>query len=163
MTIDDFAASPQSTQTPMDLKQQGEEVSWEIRLRDSGLRATRPRVLVLETLRRAGGHRSAEEVRVFLEQSNTPLTRGTVYKILGDLVAVDLVMWADRGPGAALYEIADEWHHHFVCRSCDAVIDIPCYVGSKPCLETELAGADIDEAQVIIRGRCPACVARDSG
>lgn len=140
---------------------QGEEqVSWETRLREAGLRATRPRVLILDTLRRAGGHRSAHEVHGFLEQSNTSLTRGTVYKVLSDLVAAELVMWADRGPGTALYEIADEWHHHFVCRSCGDVVDIPCQVGSKPCLEIEIEGADIDEAQVIIRGRCPACVDR---
>lgn len=145
----------------MVLKQQAEQVSWENRLREAGLRATRPRVLILDTLQRAGGHRSANEVHAFLAHSNTSLTRGTVYKVLSDLVAAELVMWADRGPGAALYEIADEWHHHFVCRSCGDVVDIPCQVGSKPCLETELAGAEIDEAQVIIRGRCSECAAQE--
>lgn len=141
----------------MILDQDRDRVSWETHLRDAGLRVTRPRVLVLEVLRRVGGHRSAAEVREFLKQSDISLTRGTVYKVLDDLVSVGLVMWADRGPGTTLYEIADDWHHHFVCRSCGAVIDVPCEIGSKPCLDIEIAGAEIDEAQVIIRGRCSEC------
>lgn len=145
----------------MTLKKQEEQLSWETRLREAGLRVTLPRIIVLEVLRKAGGHRSASEVRAFLKKSNTPLTRGTVYKVLSDLVAAELVMWADRGPGTTLYEIADDWHHHFVCRSCGSVIDIPCHVGSKPCFDVELAGADVDEGQIIIRGRCPVCVVQD--
>lgn len=142
-------------------EQQGEEVRWANRVREAGLRATRPRVLVLATLRRVGGHRTADDVLSFLNEADASLSRGTVYKVLNDLAAAELVMQADHGPGATLYEIADEWHHHFVCRSCGVVIDIPCYVGSKPCLDTDLPGAEVDEAQVIVRGRCPVCVADD--
>lgn len=54
---------------------------------------------------------------------------------LDDLVATGLVMLADAGPGRALYEVATEWHHHFVCRRCQRVIDVPCEAGSRPCLE----------------------------
>ncbi|MFV1990784.1 MAG: Fur family transcriptional regulator [Acidimicrobiales bacterium] len=135
-----------------------EQVTWESRLRDVGLRVTRQRLLVLAALEQAGGHRSAEAVGVLLENDGAGLSRGTVYKVLDDLVATGIVMLADRGPGTALYEIADEWHHHFVCRSCGDVIDIPCEVGSKPCLDVSILGAEVDEAQVIFRGRCPTCV-----
>lgn len=142
----------------MTTQQNNRQQTWAEQLREAGLRVTRQRLLVLEALRQSGGHRSAEAVGVRLTDGGASLSRGTVYKVLDDLVRAGIVMLADRGPGTALYEIADVWHHHFVCRTCGVVIDVPCQIGSKPCLEGDLAGADIDEAQVIFRGRCPKCV-----
>lgn len=133
--------------------------TWESRLREAGLRVTRPRVMILELMQEIGGHRSAEDINAILESAGTPLTRGTVYNVLDDLASAGLAMRADHGPGTALYEIAEEWHHHFVCRECGAIIDVPCVIGEKPCLDAELPGAEIDEAQVIFRGICPDCVA----
>jgi len=133
---------------------------WKARLRDAGLRVTRPRVVILELLSETGGHETADRVNEMLKSAGTPLTRGTVYNVLDDLVAAGLVMQADRGPGTAIYEIATEWHHHFVCGQCGAVIDVPCVVGEKPCLHAELPGADLTEAQIIFRGTCADCVAK---
>ncbi len=134
--------------------------TWESQLREAGLRVTRPRVMILELMEGIGGHHSAEGINAMLTTAGTPLTRGTVYNVLDDLVGVGLAMSADHGPGTAMYEIAEHWHHHFVCRQCAAIIDIPCVVGEKPCLHAELPGADIDEAQIIFRGICPNCSAK---
>ncbi len=129
-----------------------------LRLRRAGLRATKPRLLILDALE-AGGHHSVEDVLRELQRRGVRLPRATVYNVLHSLVATGLVMVADVGPGRMLLETARHWHHHFVCRECGAVIDVPCVVGSKPCLEPDLPGAEVDEAQVIWRGRCPRCVA----
>lgn len=132
------------------------------RLHAAGLRATRPRVAVLEALGEDRGHRSAEELLAILATRQVRLARASVYNVLDDLVATGLVMLADAGPGRALYEVANEWHHHFVCRRCQRVIDVPCESGSRPCLEATVPGAVIDEAQVILRGLCAACRADDA-
>lgn len=128
-------------------------------LRAAGLRATRPRRAVLRLLHELGGHRSVDELVVALEERGEPLPRASVYNVVADLSARGLLMVADTGPGAALYEVADRWHHHFVCRDCGAIVDVPCAVGERPCLEAALPGAEIDEAQVIFRGRCSDCAA----
>lgn len=86
----------------------------------------------------------------------------SVYNALAALVGSGLVLRADTGPGVSLYEHAEEWHHHFVCRSCGEIIDTPCVIGSKPCLETLIPGVEIDEAQVIFRGICSTCLAARS-
>lgn len=127
------------------------------RIRETGLRATRPRVVIYDALRAMGGHRTTDEVAGAVEESGEHISRATVFNVLDDLTRVDLVMRADRGPGPAIYEAADTWHHHFVCRECGAVIDVPCVVGSKPCLDADIPGAVIDEAQIIFRGLCPSC------
>lgn len=127
-------------------------------LRRAGLRATGPRIGVLAFLREhAGRHLSAEEVTAGLAASGRALLRGSVYNVLGSLVRAGLVIVADAGPGRALYEAAGAWHHHFVCRSCGEVLDVPCASVGKPCIEAGLEGALVDEAQVIFRGLCPRC------
>lgn len=85
------------------------------------------------------------------------MSRTTVYNALDALRGAGLIMAADAGPGPALYEAAEDWHHHFVCRECGAVLDVACVRGKKPCLHAEVSGAVIDEAQVIFRGLCQAC------
>lgn len=126
-------------------------------LREAGLRATKPRLLVLDVLQRLGGHRSVDDIVAALRTQGTPLPRATVYNVIDALVKRGLVMGADTGPGRALFEASDRWHHHFVCRECGAVIDVACIVSEKPCLQPQLAGAEVDEAQIIFRGRCPTC------
>ncbi|WP_448574798.1 Fur family transcriptional regulator [Thermomicrobium sp.] len=128
------------------------------RLRRAGLRATRPRLIILDVLERASGHRSIDELMDLLRARGVRLPRATVYNVIRSLVVNGLVMVADTGPGRMLVEPAQSWHHHFVCRQCGAVLDVACVVGAKPCLQPDLPGAEVDEAQVIWRGRCPRCV-----
>jgi Fur family ferric uptake transcriptional regulator len=128
------------------------------RLRGAGLRATAPRVAVYEALRDAGGHHGVDEIVTLVERRGECLSRMTVYNVVDDLREVSLVMCADAGPGRALYEVSDVWHHHFVCRSCGEVTDVPCLKGRKPCLMPSVPiGASVDEAQVIFRGLCQNC------
>jgi Fe2+ or Zn2+ uptake regulation protein len=100
-------------------------------IRSSGLRATKPRVLIYDVLQQAGGHRTADEVAGLVGDSGRHLPRASVYNVLDDLSRVDLVLRADRGPGTAIYE--------------------------KPCLDADVPGAVMDEAQIIFRGICSPC------
>jgi Fur family ferric uptake transcriptional regulator len=127
------------------------------RLRAAGLRVTRQRVAVLDALDSLGGHRTADEVAASLSGDGRPLPRASLYHALGTMAEAGVLLVADAGPGTARYEPAGTWHHHLVCRACAAIVDVPCAVGSKPCLDAAVPGAVIDEAQVIFRGLCPAC------
>ena len=127
------------------------------RLRATGLKATRPRLLVLEVLKEAGPHLSTDDLVEALDARGTPLPRGSVYNVVGALAAHGLLMVTDIGPGRALYELAERWHHHFVCRTCGLIEDVECVVGLKPCLEPDRVNGEVDEAQVIFRGTCTEC------
>lgn len=131
----------------------------ETRLREAGLRVTGPRVAVYTLLESLGGHHSADELAQRLAGAGAGLSRASVFNVLNDLTRAGLVMQSDTGPGRAYYEAADEWHHHFVCRRCGTIYDVPCVKGRKPCLDASLPGRGftVDEAQVIFRGLCPAC------
>ena len=133
------------------------------RLREAGLRVTRQRVAVLDALASAGGHRTADDVAALLRAEGSPMPRASLYHALGSLTDAGVLLVADAGPGVTRYELASSWHHHLVCRGCGAVVDVPCVRGTRPCLEADLPGARIDEAQVVFRGLCPACAAAASG
>jgi Fe2+ or Zn2+ uptake regulation protein len=121
------------------------------------MRVTAPRLAVYRALAELGGHRSVDDVVARLRAAGTPLPRASVYNSVDALVRAGVVLAADAGPGRALYEAGEGFHHHFVCRRCGGVRDIACAVGEKPCLDAAFDGGTIDEAQVIFRGVCAAC------
>lgn len=127
------------------------------RLQAAGLRATRPRLVVASALRTMGGHRTADEVHARLARDAVALPRTSVYNALNVLADVGVALRADVGPGAVVYEIADRWHHHFVCRVCGGITDVPCVAGASPCLSPGEGFGRVDEAQVIFRGVCTRC------
>jgi Fe2+ or Zn2+ uptake regulation protein len=134
------------------------------RLKAAGLRVTRGRLAVIEALERDGGHRTADEIARGLAAAGALMPRASLYHALAALVAGGVVLVADAGPGTTRYEVAQRWHHHLVCRSCGAVVDVPCVRGTRPCLEPDLPGIRVDEAQVIFRGTCATCTeARAAG
>jgi Fe2+ or Zn2+ uptake regulation protein len=132
-----------------------------VALRAAGLRVTRPRLAVHRALAHLGGHRSADDVAATLDAAEASLPRTSVYNALEALRGAGVVKQMGAGTGAALYEVATDWHHHFVCRRCGDVADVPCPIGVKPCMKPEVPGAEVDEAEVIYRGLCPQCVAKD--
>ena len=132
----------------------------ENRLRQAGLRATRPRVLVFDLLETQGGHRSVDEIVHLLQETGTRLPRMTVYNVVSDLLECGLIMRADAGPGRALYEADKGWHHHFVCEECKSIIDVPCVEAGKPCMDEGSRFGEVREAQIIFRGVCNLCRAR---
>src|SRR5262249_15399092 len=74
-------------------------------LRQTGLKVTRPRLLVLTLLQELGGHRSIDELIRGLKTRGTPLPRASIYNVIATLVSRGLIMLADAGPGPALYEL----------------------------------------------------------
>jgi len=114
---------------------------------------------VYNLLESLGGHHSADSLVQQLVTQGAGLSRASVFNVLADLTKTGLIMLCDAGPGRAYYEASSAWHHHFVCRQCGEIYDVPCSEGRKPCLDPSLPGVgfSVDEAQVIFRGLCPTC------
>lgn len=127
------------------------------RLRSRGLRVTGPRLIVYNALAHQGGHRSADEVAVSITAAGPSLPRTSVYNALKALVDAGLIDVVDAGPGTTLYEVRGESHHHFICRQCNALIDVPSDSTIDGSLLSEVPGATVESAQVILRGLCPEC------
>lgn len=133
--------------------------SWAEKLRRAGLKATRSRVRLLEVLQAIGGHHSADEIHRLLKDWGCPMARGSVFKMVSDLWRANLLMVTDLGTGRSLYELHLGRHHHFVCRGCRSIWDVP-EGGEEPTLqgpEFDLPGK-LEQVQVVFRGLCRQCL-----
>jgi Fur family ferric uptake transcriptional regulator len=101
-------------------------------LREAGLRATMPRVLVLEHLRAAAAPVSHPELTEAL--AGQGVDRATLYRNLSDLAEAGLLHRTDHGDHVWRYELRkpaeshEGGHPHFVCRSCGDVQCLPASV-----------------------------------
>ena len=131
------------------------------RLRDSGLRVTRPRLAVLTAVAELP-HADTDALIGAVRRDLPAVSHQAVYDSLRALADAGLVRRIQPLGSVARYEarIGDN-HHHVVCRSCGAITDVDCAVGDAPCLIAgDESGYAIDEAEVIYWGRCPSCSSR---
>jgi Fur family ferric uptake transcriptional regulator len=130
-------------------------------LRGADLRVTRPRVAVLTAVH-AHPHADTDSVIGVVRRELPSVSHQAVYDVLRALTTAGLVRRIQPSGSVARYEarVGDN-HHHLVCRSCGAIVDVDCAVGEAPCLTaSDQAGYTIDEAEVIYWGRCPTCSRR---
>jgi Fur family transcriptional regulator, stress-responsive regulator len=129
-------------------------------LRGAGLRVTRPRLAVLAAVY-DHPHADTDSIIRLVRADLGEVSHQAVYDVLHVLTATGLVRRIQPKGSAARYEsrVGDN-HHHLVCRSCGAIEDVDCAVGSAPCLTPSVDhGFTIEEAEVIYWGRCPRCAA----
>jgi Fur family transcriptional regulator, stress-responsive regulator len=128
-------------------------------LRESALRVTRPRIAVLTAVH-DHPHSDTHSIIGAVREDLAEVSHQTVYDALRALTAAGLLRQIQPSGSVARYEsrVGDN-HHHIVCRSCGAMADVDCAVGSAPCLTPSVDhGYAIDEAEVIYWGLCPACL-----
>jgi len=93
-------------------------------LRQRGLRATGPRLLVLGVLRGISRPLSIQELHQRVGRAT--LNQATLYRMLKQLTAVGLVRQLNFQQAHARYELNElgKHHHHVVCKSCGDIEDV---------------------------------------
>ena len=127
-------------------------------LRGASLRVTRPRVAVLAAVH-DHPHADTHSIIGVVRDELGDVSQQAVYDVLRALTDAGLVRRIQPAGSVARYEsrVGDN-HHHVVCRSCGAIADVDCAVGSAPCLAaSDDHGFVIDEAEVVYSGLCPEC------
>ena len=128
-------------------------------LRAAALRVTRARVAVLSAVHR-NAHADTDSIIGVVRADLGDVSHQAVYDVLRALTDTGLVRRIQPPGSVARYEArTGDNHHHLVCRTCGAIADVDCAVGSAPCLTPDDdSGYAIDEAEVIYWGRCPECL-----
>ena len=129
------------------------------RIHDAGLRATSPRVAVLQFL--ASADKPLSHAAVVDAMGSDDWDPATLYRNLVKLVEVDLALVASQVGGIARYAIRGDRddphrHPHFSCRICGSVACLP---GAK------LTGSvgtgwqrSLATSEVQLVGECPDCL-----
>lgn len=86
---------------------------------------TSQRRMILETIEKARGHISAEEIYEDIRKRYPSLNVSTVYRTLELLNELGLVTETRMGDGRVRFHSAGhEHHHHLVCSKCGAVAEL---------------------------------------
>ncbi len=126
-------------------------------MRRAGLRVTPQRRAVWSAFGSGeGGHLAADEVFARARRSLPELSRATVYNTLAAFEEAGMLQ-AVESRGAVLYDPnPDPDHHHFRCRNCDRLYDVP--VEGVENLRISGEGKFVvDSKTVLLRGLCPLC------
>ena len=127
--------------------------------RELGLPVTAQRIAVLQAVV-ACPHSTAEAIADEVRLSIGAISRQAVYNVLATLTDKGLLRRIQPAGSPARYEsrVGDN-HHHLICRRCGKTTDVDCAIGKAPCLiPSDPSGFQIDEAEVIYWGTCPACL-----
>src|SRR5574337_1197896 len=92
-------------------------------LKNTGLKATQPRLKILEIFQTSQlRHLSAEDVYRLLVAEHSDIGLATVYRVLTQFEQAGLLSRNHFEAGKAVYELNDEQHHdHLVCLDCGHV------------------------------------------
>jgi Fur family transcriptional regulator, ferric uptake regulator len=125
----------------------------------AGARPTRQRIAVVEVLQTFTDFRSAQDIHDLLEQRGASVGLATVYRTLQKLVDADEVDLLRTEDGEAIYRRCSETHHHhLVCRSCGATIEVegPVVERWTKTMAAEHGYGDVSHTLEIF-GTCPRC------
>ncbi len=92
-------------------------------LKSTGLKATIPRLKILEVFQRSGQrHMSAEDVYRILLQERADVGLATVYRVLTQFEQASILTRSQFEGGKSVYELNQGQHHdHIVCLDCGQV------------------------------------------
>jgi len=131
-------------------------------LHASGFRMTPQRLAILHVLHHAGTHLSPTAIYEKARRDAPGLTEATVYRTLEFL---ERNGWATCSQGESrkpVYEISRKRHHHAVCRSCGASLEIqPGLLDVMLRRLERSSGYRFPNSHVVFRGVCPACQRRN--
>ncbi|MBM3190953.1 MAG: transcriptional repressor [Chloroflexi bacterium] len=127
-------------------------------LKARGLRLTPQREMVLDALHVLRGHASVDEIYRQVSLRCASMDKSTVYRALGLLQELGLVVQVDLGDNVLRYELATHGPHiHLLCERCERMTTLR--LADMTSLAERLRqreGFVMAEHQVI-RGLCPAC------
>lgn len=128
------------------------------------LRMTPSRRAILEQVRRAATHPTADEVYREVRKTLPRVSLGTVYRNLEILARHGLIRVVDDAGGRRRYDRTLEGHCHVQCRSCGRVEDLHIDPASRleELWESE-GGFEIEECRVSFVGVCPECALGRTG
>ena len=129
------------------------------RLAAAGERVTRQRLLVADTLARAGRQLTASEIYDRVRAVERSLGRATVFRTLDRLVEAGVARRLElEGHVYAYVACEPEHHHHLSCTVCGRVAEIPeSWVQAIARRAEADLGFEIDDGRVDFYGRCSRC------
>ena len=124
----------------------------------------RKRNAILSYMQDKVTHPSAETIYTDLKQQIPDLSMATVYRNLTKFRQEGLIQCVATVKGVERYDANTDPHVHFICRHCDAVIDlhemqIPSQLINQA---KEITGGQVDSCILSFTGLCRDCLNKEN-
>ncbi len=132
-------------------------------LRSFGLKATLPRIKILEILERqtesSNHHLTAEQIYKILIKSNEDIGLATVYRVLTQFESSGIVRRHHFEGGNSVFELESGTHHdHILCVKCGQVAEFTDDVIEQRQKEVAVRlGFTLTDHSLYLYGYCTAC------
>ncbi len=127
------------------------------RIHNAGMRVTKPRVAIIESLLKHQGPISIERIHQDMGPEVCDLV--TVYRCLSAFESLDMVRRSYLHNGTCLYELAlgEQRHYHIVCKTCGKTEQVDYFpVEGMVRMLTDRGYSEVSHV-VEFFGICPAC------
>ena len=132
-------------------------------IKEAGLKATLPRVKILNILEESGvRHLSAEDVYKALLDQGEDVGLATVYRVLTQFESAGLLMRHHFDSGLSVFELNQGSHHdHILCVKCGKVDEfVDETIEERQRIIAEEAGFTMTDHCLYIYGVCADCQAK---
>jgi Fur family ferric uptake transcriptional regulator len=129
-------------------------------LKEAGLKATLPRLRILEILETASvRHLSAEAIHQLITAMGEEIGLATIYRVLTQFESAGLVSRLHFEDGHSVFELRqDEHHDHLVCVKCGKVEEfVDQVIEQRQENIAERSGFQITDHSLNIYGICATC------
>ena len=129
-------------------------------LKDHGLKATAPRLKILELMESSHvRHLSAEDIYKLLINSQFEIGLATVYRVLTQFESAGIVIRHHFEEGHSAFELAGEAHHdHIVCVRCGRVEEFHDYeIENRQRIVAKRLGFELTDHNLNMYGLCLSC------
>ena len=126
-------------------------------LKSSGLKATLPRIKILEVFQRAAvRHMTAEDVYKALLTDGADVGLATVYRVLMQFEQAGLLTRSNFESGKSVFELNEGQHHdHLVCLTCGRVEEFyDAEIEQRQRVVAEKRGFELHEHSLSLYARC---------
>ena len=131
------------------------------------MKYSRQRAAILSFLQSRRDHPTAETVYISMKEAFPNISLGTVYRNLNQLAEAGMIAKHSFGVlSIDHFDYNTSPHYHFVCKCCNAVIDLPMeHSGFASIDEAASEGFDglIEEHRLYFCGICKNCLDKASG
>lgn len=129
------------------------------KLNRSGLKATTPRMVVLEIFEtHPRRHLTADDLVRCLDERKIDLGLPTVYRVLAQLTEAGLLVRSMFDWARASYELQARPHGHLVCTSCGEIDEfVDEQIESRQDQAARERGFAIADRHEVLYGRCARC------
>ncbi|MDR2153512.1 MAG: ferric iron uptake transcriptional regulator [Burkholderiaceae bacterium] len=129
-------------------------------LKSTGLKATAPRLKILEIFQKARQrHMTADDLYRLLLAEHSDIGLATVYRALTQFEQAGILSRHHFEAGKAVYELRDERHHdHFVCLACGKVEEfLDVEIEQRQRHVAQSRGWVLQDHAMSLYGTCPDC------